>query len=279
MSFEEPTPSAEEVSEQLCLNCGKIVPATYCSSCGQAHESLDFSVKALLKTWWKKKRHHFEVFIFTSRELLIRPNVVLEEYWAGKKKKYYNPFNYFVLIGSVMTFLMLQFGNYDPEIAAQNVDNMYKAMGIEMPDNPGGMMAMQWMQGHFNLVLMLTVPFYAMGVRFLFRKRGYKLGEMLILILYSMALYMIFVMPLIPFLNYNNPFNSPVSILNFGLLFGLWSWTITKTMKIPWWKGILSTIMVYLLGQVFLVGFIFALTVVAVLLILAFVMVRKLVGA
>ncbi|MEM7371475.1 MAG: DUF3667 domain-containing protein [Bacteroidota bacterium] len=275
---EEPPVSVEESSEQICLNCGEIVPDTYCSACGQVHEPLDFAVKSLLRRWLKNKRHHFNVFLFTTRHLLTDPGNVLRDYWSGKKKTYYNPFNYFVLLGSIMAFLMLKLGNYDPEIAAANMGSMYEQMGIEMNEGgaEGGMMAMKWIQGHFNFVLMLTVPFYAMALRFLFRKRGYKLGEMLILVLYSTALYLLFVMPLVPFLDYNNPFGSPIALVNFGILFSIWTWTIKHTLDIGWGRSIINAVLMYVLAQALVIAFFLAATIVALIVILLVALVVKL---
>lgn len=268
----------DEVTDRNCLNCGTYVPETYCTHCGQVYHNNDLSVKSLLKEWYKKQRHHVEVFILTTRHLITQPETVIKSYWAGKRKTYYNPFNYFVLIGSVMSFMMIKFGTFDPETMAQGSNAFNESMGIPANEKAEAMNMewMQWVQGHFNLVLMFTVPFYAMGLRFLFRKRKHNLGEIMVLHLYAMGLYFLFSLPLIPFIDYSNLFNSPITIVSFVLLFGIWTWFIRQVFDVSWLKAILYTVGMYVIAQVILISATLALLLIALVFILAFKFVQKL---
>lgn len=263
-------------ADKTCLNCDTPISHIYCSNCGQMYETEEISVKSMYRSWYKKQRHHVEVFLFTTRNLFLRPGVVVQEYWAGKKKKYYNPFNYLAFITGIMAFVMLKFGSFDPEIATANISKMYASMGIEIPEeNKGGLMALQWMQGHFNLVMILFIPFYAMAMRIWFRKRDFNWGKMMIPTMYMMAMYFLGSILLVPFLDYNNPFKPPMSLVNFGWMFGIWSWIIGRTFRLTWWRSILAAVGIYALGQILFTGVIIAVMLVVLIIALGVIMLIK----
>lgn len=243
-------------AEKTCLNCDTPVSHTYCSNCGQMYETHEISVKSLLKSWFKRQRHHVEVFVFTTRHLITDPGTVVRDYWEGKKKRYYNPFNYFLLAGSVMTFVVLQYGNFDPEIANQvNIDR-YAEMGIEVPAEASQTTGapLHWIQGHWNIVLMGMIPIYAFSLWLIFRKRRKRnYGQILILSLFAVAMYLLFSFPLIPLIDYNDPTNSPWYFVSVASMILMVSWVVGNTFRLSWWRSILSIVGMYVLTLLFII--------------------------
>ena len=90
-----------------CKNCGNQFEVNFCNVCGQkpAHR---LDVKHVL---------HETIHVFTHADkgifafipnILTRPGIMALEYVQGKRKKYFNPFQYLLLIVGVVVFLVVK---------------------------------------------------------------------------------------------------------------------------------------------------------------------------
>lgn len=249
MLSEDPA-SPTQFAEKSCLNCGTEVTHVYCSNCGQKYETEEITIKSLLRVWFHKQRHHVEVFILTSWHLITQPRTVIESYWEGKRKTYYNPFNYFVVIGSIMAFCILKFSNFDPEIANQITMERYQEMGIDTTNQSfaDSNATSNWVRKNMNIILMIIVPFYALALRILLRKRPYNLAEMMIVVLYAVGVYNLVAIPNIFFMDYNDPFSSIPYYASLVVMFAFLAWVMGHTFRLSWWKSFLVAAGTYFLA-------------------------------
>ncbi|MEM7371477.1 MAG: DUF3667 domain-containing protein [Bacteroidota bacterium] len=208
------------------------------------------SINSLFRNWSRKQRHHLEIFVLTTRHLITQPRTVVEAYWAGKRKTYYNPFNYFVLIGSIMAFSIIQFSNFDPDIANQITMERYEEMGIDVKNQSfsSSNASTNWVRKNMNIILMLLVPFYALSLRVLLRKRSHNLAELIIVVLYAIGLYTFLSIPMVFFMDYNDPFTNPVYYVSLVLMFAFLAWILGHTFKLPWWRGFFLAAGMYFLS-------------------------------
>jgi len=98
----------EDSKENYCCpNCMTVLPgeAKFCPSCGQKRiHAKDFSVIHLIAESVGDFFHFDSKFIGTLRPLLTRPGFLTNEYLAGKRARYFQPFKLFLFI-SFLYFL------------------------------------------------------------------------------------------------------------------------------------------------------------------------------
>ncbi|MEM7658929.1 MAG: DUF3667 domain-containing protein [Bacteroidota bacterium] len=238
-----------------CLNCGEEVHKHFCPACGQKYETTAISLKELGRRRIYKFLKDYRIFFFTVWELVKNPGKVVKEYWAGREMTYYNPFNFFFLIGSLATFVVIRFSTYSDADAIAYWAQTYEQLGIPFDENSmNGMQAsLSWARQHYSIVFLIMVPFYALASFWSLRKKGHNLGEHLVMWFYIIGVYSLFTLPTLPFVDMGQPFASPVSMITFPFLFGLVSWFYVKTFNLKWIKAILLSIWVYVFAQLLVV--------------------------
>ncbi|MEZ4828967.1 MAG: DUF3667 domain-containing protein [Bacteroidia bacterium] len=263
-------PQTEKIIH-VCKNCDNEFSGNYCNECGQPVDGTEPpSVWGILLYHFYHFLHNLREFTFTSWQLLIRPGTVLLEYRAGKHKKYYNPLNYFLVVGSAYLFFFLNFAPGKTEADMKRQMEMYGQSPVEelTPEAyealdeaakrkydsqkmvlENQMKMMQWMQQHFNMMMLLTAPFFAMGIYFAFRKFGYTLGDQLQFTFHLYGFSTLITLPVIPF---GNPmdvsdvtkfYTLPAFVLYFA-------WAFKDLYKISYFKGIWKIILSYAIYMV-----------------------------
>jgi hypothetical protein len=89
----------------ICKNCGNIAKGNYCSRCGQKayFDRLNFSY--LFREVTGSVFQLQNGFFFTFIEMFLAPGKSINEYLDGKRKKYFKPISY-VLVLSTVYFLV-----------------------------------------------------------------------------------------------------------------------------------------------------------------------------
>ena len=163
-----------------CKNCGNQFEVNFCNVCGQkpAHR---LDVKHVL---------HEAVHVFTHADkgifafipnILTRPGIMALEYVEGKRKKYFNPFQYLLLIVGVVVFLVVKSHMMEnmldstptPGLTSKQIATQKAFAGI--------------MQKYFNVILLLFIPVFAFFSYFFFKKKKYNYAENIVLISFVQA--------------------------------------------------------------------------------------------
>jgi hypothetical protein len=148
-----------------CLNCGY----KYCPQCGQTTDTHKLSLSHI----WHDLLHavtHADKSIFSLiRHLLFNPGKVAAEYVEGKRKKYFNPFAFLVLVVGIASLILISSGftNF--------------AGNPRMQGNP----VSAFFNKHINLIIFLNVPLLGMFSSLFFRKSGRNFAENLVLAAYT----------------------------------------------------------------------------------------------
>lgn len=115
--------------------------------------------------------------MYVLKEMLYRPGHVAREYVDGKRKKYFNPFSFLLIVVAVSTFLIATF-------------NLMTASGLRDPIS-------MFLNKHANLVMFLNVPIGAFFSWLFFRESGRSYAENLVLHAYAggerSAFYSVFI--------------------------------------------------------------------------------------
>jgi hypothetical protein len=178
-----------------CLNCEKAVSGqdTYCPGCGQTvhlhpitmghivHDGVHFFL-------------HADKSIFTlAKALAVKTGTVAKEFIEGKRRKYFSPFNFFMIVAGLVVLSMSVFQTFEKEnaktqlqlqaIAAQIADPVKKAKVLGLMKRQAN--AILFIKKYSNVTSMITVPLLALIFSLFYRKGKYNYAEHLVANMYS----------------------------------------------------------------------------------------------
>jgi hypothetical protein len=99
-----------------CKNCGHQFDLNYCPSCGQKASVKKLEMKSLLQELPNALWHLDRGFLYNCIELFKRPGYAIKDYLDGKRKRFYHPLSFMLIILGTMYVLMnlMQVHYYDP---------------------------------------------------------------------------------------------------------------------------------------------------------------------
>src|SRR5687768_4468983 len=95
-----------------CKNCGSEVNGKFCSSCGQKKDIHPITIKNVMHDFLHALTHADKGFLLTLKSVFTRPGVVAREYIEGKRKKYFNPLSFLVIIMAISAIVSTQTGYF-----------------------------------------------------------------------------------------------------------------------------------------------------------------------
>ncbi len=99
-----------EKNKLLCKNCSTEFSGKFCTSCGQKEITGKLSFRELF-TSVSDSFNLEKGFFKTFPELLLKPQVIIQNYLSGKRKCYSNPVKFFLIILAVNVFFQSVFQN------------------------------------------------------------------------------------------------------------------------------------------------------------------------
>ena len=103
-----------------CADCGVTLYGRYCADCGQKHESAPPTVGHLVEETFETLTHADSRLWRTLRILSIRPGVLTQEHFAGRRARYLPPIRLYIVL-SVVFFLMVALGAGRPGVMDDEV--------------------------------------------------------------------------------------------------------------------------------------------------------------
>ena len=94
-----------------CLNCGTSFQGKYCYECGQKASVQKLTWKSILEEVVHFFTHAEHSFIYTSKQLVKAPGIIVKEFLDGKRKKVHKPIT-FLLIWAAILKLITEFYRY-----------------------------------------------------------------------------------------------------------------------------------------------------------------------
>jgi len=133
-----------------------------CSSCGRPSNPAPITLKSIFSDGLSVIFNLEKGFLFTIKELLLRPGEALNNYLSGEKRYlYYNPFR-FAFIAVTLSFIIFQsLGFFEATIAlaapeGQNPEDIKESM--------------TFLEKYGPLLTLTLVPFVSLGSWILFRR-------------------------------------------------------------------------------------------------------------
>jgi len=171
-----------------CKNCGLPIRSdfSFCAHCGAKVIRNRITIKNL---WYDISDRYFNVnntFLKTFTHLFTKPEVVIEGYIQGIRKKYLNPISYLgiavTLSGFLVFLLKKNLVNFDIDV-----------FGIGVQANESTDALFNFTTDYQALLFVLYVPIMAMASWFAFDGKKYNFTERIIVFMYSLAHYSIFI--------------------------------------------------------------------------------------
>ena len=189
-----------------CLNCRAELATSqrFCANCGQNTATHRITLPHFLHEFFHAFTHTDKGIFHLLKELTLRPGTVAREYLGGKRKKYFNPFTFFLLVMAVFVFTSTMLTKTlpevkpDPAIVTRIPSPEGKAAYIATMERAGK--AVVFMSKYSNVVGMIAVPFLSLITWLCFRRKGYNYGEHLTANLlftsYNNLVFALFIIPL-----------------------------------------------------------------------------------
>ncbi|MBO0340343.1 DUF3667 domain-containing protein [Flagellimonas profundi] len=171
-----------------CKNCNNIVGEThsYCPYCGQKMGLGRLNFKQLLKDLWISFTNTDQGILHLIKHLAYRPGEVAREYISGRRKSYFNPFNYLLITVAIALYFIAQF-----EVIALDYSK------IESDDKE----LLQFAFRYFNVFILLMWPIHGFLIWLFFKGRetnyvenltftAYLSGQTMLYYILALALFM-----------------------------------------------------------------------------------------
>lgn len=178
--------------EATCKNCDVNLQPDYdfCPKCSQKAHLHRLSLHEIFHEAVHYFTHADKGIFQLVRDLAKKSGVVAREYVEGKRKKYFPPLNFFLLVSAVYVFVM-SFGNPStekvdmlrkyPELAAiQDKQTQDKIVEMYVRRDQG----VAFINKYSNIVSMASLPFTALLFWMLYRKGRYNYTEHMVACMY-----------------------------------------------------------------------------------------------
>lgn len=157
----------------VCKNCTRAFEGLYCYYCGQPAATGRITTREILTDAIFSVVKVNRGFLFTARELTLRPGKAIRQFLAGQRVTYYAPHKYLFFIGAVTSFLTSRYHSFSQEYGAVNAfggdtHSFFKAF-------------FAYADAYATLINIVTIPVFALFSWLLFRRSGYNYAEHLVL--------------------------------------------------------------------------------------------------
>jgi len=88
-----------------CKNCGNNFTGNYCNVCGQRATTKRLNLKQILHDFFHAFTHVDKGFLYSAKELAIRPGHSIRGYIEGKRAAHASPFLMLIIIGGLCSVL------------------------------------------------------------------------------------------------------------------------------------------------------------------------------
>ncbi|WP_417265341.1 DUF3667 domain-containing protein [Brumimicrobium sp.] len=222
-----------------CKNCGHDLEGNFCSNCGQEARVRKINYKYILEEIPNSLLQINHGFLYTVKELFLRPGHSLREFMQGKRKSHYKPLA-FLLITSALYSLIKYLLN-TPEVLdlyfEGESENFKYLESITV-----------WIRENETYSTLIFLPFFALASYLAFLKFKYNYFEHFVLNMYIVGqklLIQTFFL-LVPFEN------NIIEYLSFIIPIGFSFWTYTQFFNhIKFFKKMFRFMLMYLLIGLF----------------------------
>jgi len=173
-----------------CKNCAFLLTPNdnYCPNCGGKVIRNRLTIKNLLEHFSEQFLNYDNKFLQTFIHLFTKPEIVIEEYINGTRKKYVNVISYFAIAITVSGLYLVVINKLFPEV--MKLPGFMQSPGQAEFQSKN----MAFVQEYQSLLMMLYIPFYALMAKLVFIGfKKYNFTELIVIFMYSQSQMAIFI--------------------------------------------------------------------------------------
>jgi uncharacterized protein DUF3667 len=243
-------------SQSNCRNCDLALSEgdAFCSGCGQKVIVDRLSVRESLREFWHAAIHADRSVLVLIRMLLVRPGYVAREYVEGRRKRYFGPYAFLLLMVSIAAAAVAIFGTTMIKLAT---------IGSAPPETIAaaavGLDAMGTLvQRHLNVFILAETPLLAAFNRLLFAKDRTNFAEHMVLAAYTSGMRSLFttlfVIPLSAIFHLTGGARDELEIVFLGIWIAYFAWAASQFSHQPRFggaiKGALAAVFTWAASQI-----------------------------
>jgi len=164
----------------ICKNCNEPINGNYCANCGQSAEIKKINRRYIFTEIADVLLVNREMF-GTVKNLLIKPGISIRRYITEDRSRFVRPISFVVVTSLIYTIVNYFFPLGLENFVSQFGDNNQASVDIT-----------KWAQENSGYTNLFVGLFMAFGIKLFFRKAGYNLSEIYVLICYVFGLTTLF---------------------------------------------------------------------------------------
>lgn len=171
----------------ICKNCDHSFEGKFCPHCSQKADTHRFTVKHFAHEFFHAFTHTDKGILFLMKELFTRPGHAIREYNEGKRKKYFNPITFLLIVSALQIFAAKKiqiFEHYTTAIGAvvsQVAPSEKDRDEIKQEIKQRTEKPLALVMENTKLITLLFIPMLALLTWLFFRKSGVNYAENLVL--------------------------------------------------------------------------------------------------
>ena len=152
----------------ICKACSSSFETKFCPSCGAAAAVKRIDSHYLVHELQHDILHMEKGFLFTVKELTLRPGKAVRHFLEGNRSKYYKPIGFLIICSIIYPVVAHWIGKPPtPSTGNGNIDKIN-----------------QWVETHYSYANLIEIVFIAVALRWFFGKKRYNFFEHLVLLSY-----------------------------------------------------------------------------------------------
>ena len=161
----------------ISANCGIEGNGKYCSECGQAYVIKRISISTLLHEVLHTFTHFDKGFIYSLKELAIRPGRMQKKYLLGERSRYQKPFSLFFICATITGLAFYLMESPSPEGA--HLDEIRE----------------DFLRHYFVILQSVLLPLFALITWILLGNKNLNYAEILVQFTYTLAFGFLLLIP------------------------------------------------------------------------------------
>jgi hypothetical protein len=224
-----------------CKNCGAHFRGHYCPNCAQKATTARLKVSNVLHEFWHNFTHTDKGYVSLLTALVKQPGVVIKEYIDERRKKYFNPYTFYLVNTALLILIGKQVFHYEDKLF--DYRNEYG----------------QYINEHYNLIVLFSMPFIAFMLQAIFLKYKYNYAEWVTFLIFTFGLinfFQIFIQLLyFPLIKFHYQVKSYTDFIGYFIMLMVLIRFIKPIKAIQWLQCIAATLLIYffveLIAQLF----------------------------
>jgi len=203
----------------ICKNCENNFSGNFCNYCGQKSTIERINFKFLINEIPNSIFQLNRGFLFTIKELFIRPGHTIREFLSGKRIRHYKPIAFLLITSTiyVVTAYLMDRNTFYDDMIAGYID------GVNDSNHNHDIKFLDWLSKYQAYIPLLILPIFSTSTYIAFSKSKYNYFEHLVINFYITGQQMVIYWILgFIFFKENILLITPLII---GLIYNFWSFS------------------------------------------------------